>query len=143
MARIVAYPRAQEAQNRGSVPTAKRFSRRLVDAIDAASILGVRAGHEHRFIGVWPVVVGGRVFARSWSGSRDGWFHAFAAEPIGAIQVGDREVRVRGVKVRGQRVLDKMEEAYAAKYTTKASRKWVRGFKTARRRDSSIEFVPR
>ncbi len=43
------------------------LSRPIVAAIDAAKILGVRAGAAttHRFIGVWPVVIGGRVFARS------------------------------------------------------------------------------
>jgi hypothetical protein len=36
-----------------------------------------------------------------------------------------------------------MEPAYAAKFDTKASQKYVRGFRAKRRRDSSIEFVPR
>lgn len=121
----------------------KRFSRRIVDAIDAASILGVRAGAEHRFVGVWPVVVGGRVYARSWGVSRNGWFHAFLEEPNGAIQVGDREIKARAVAAGSERVRDKVEDAYADKYATKASRKWVRGFKTPRRRDATLEFVPR
>jgi len=42
------------------MPSAGRrtLSRPIVAAIDAAKILGVRAGFrsDHRFIGVWPVV---------------------------------------------------------------------------------------
>ena len=38
---------------------------------------------------------------------------------------------------------DKVEDAYAAKYDTKASQKYVRGFRTARRREATMEFVPR
>ena len=123
----------------------KRFSRAVVAAIDEASILGVKAGakSDHRFIGVWPVVVDGRVFARSWTMKADGWYHAFLEDPRGVIQVGDRQLRVRGVRARGERVRDKVEAAYAAKYDTKASQKYVRGFKTARRRETTIEFVPR
>jgi len=38
---------------------AKRLSRAVVSAIDASSIIGIRAGakSDHRFIGVWPIVV--------------------------------------------------------------------------------------
>ena len=123
----------------------KRFSRTVVQAIDEASILGVQAGatSDHRFIGVWPVVVDGRVYARSWTMSEDGWNRAFLEDPRGVIQVGERQLRVRGVRARGERVRDKVEAAYAAKYQTKSSQKYVRGFKAARRRDTTIEFVPR
>lgn len=121
----------------------RRFSRPVVAVIDAAKIMGIRAGRDHRFIGVWPVVVDGRVFARSWGVSRDGWFHAFLEEPGGAIQVGDREIRVRAVPARGERIRDKVEHAYRQKFTTKASQQWVRGFRTPRRRGATMEFVPR
>ena len=122
---------------------AKKFSRPVIAAIDAAKIMGIKAGTGHRFIGVWPVVVGGRVYARSWDVSPDGWYHAFLEEPNGTIQVGDREIRVRAVRARSERVRDKVEDAYKEKFTTTASQKWVRGFRTPRRRDATIEFVPR
>jgi hypothetical protein len=122
---------------------ARRFSRAVIAAIDAAKIMGVKAGTEHKFIGVWPVVVGGRVYARSWGLSRDGWYRTFLEDPVGVIQIGDREIRVRAVRARSERVRDKVEHAYAEKFTTKASQKWVRGFRAARRRESTIEFVPK
>jgi hypothetical protein len=123
----------------------KRFSRSLVSAVDAAKILGVKAGakSDHRFTGVWPVAVGGRVYARSWTLKKDGWYHAFLDDPLGVIQVGDREIRIRAVRARSERVRDKVELAYAAKYDTKASKKYVRGFRSARRREATMEFVPR
>jgi len=123
----------------------RRFSRVVAAAIDESGILGVRAGarSDHRFIGVWPVVVDGRVFARSWTLKTDGWRQAFVDDPRGAIQAAGREINVRAVPVRSERLRDKMEQAYAEKFNTKASQKYVRGFRSARRRDSSIEFVPR
>ena len=121
------------------------FPSRLLDAIDEAKILGVRAGarSDHRFIGVWPVVLEHRVFARSWSLKPDGWYRTFLDDPLGAIQVGARQVRVRAVPVRSERIRDAIEEAYARKYPTPASAKYVRGFRTKRRRDATIEFLPR
>ncbi len=123
----------------------KRFPRAVVAAVDAASILGIKAGERsaHKFTGVWPVVVKGRVYARSWTVKKDGWFHAFLEDPLGRLQVGDREMRVRAIRARSERVRDAVEAAYAAKYTTKASQKYVRGFRTPRRRDATMEFVPR
>ena len=125
--------------------TKRTFSRPLLSAIDAARILGVRAGarSEHRFIGIWPVVIEGRVFARSWTLKPGGWYRTFLEDPFGTIQVKERQVRVRAARVRSERLRDAVEEAYAAKYPTPGSRKYVRGFRTPRRREATIEFMPR
>lgn len=122
-----------------------KLPRAIVAAIDASKILGVRAGHrsQHRFTGIWPVVIDGRVFGRSWSLKADGWYRTFLEDPRGTIQVGQREVSVRGVPVRSERLRDKVEEAYAAKYPTPGSRKFVRGFRAKRRREATIEFTRR
>jgi hypothetical protein len=124
---------------------AGRLSAAVVRAVDTSKIMGIRAGarSDHRFTGVWPVVVDGRVFARSWTLKPGGWYRTFLDNPLGIIQVGDREIRVRAVPVRSERLRDAIEAAYAAKYSTPASRKYVRGFRTARRREATIEFVPR
>ena len=123
----------------------RQFPRAVVAAIDASSILRVRAGErsDHRFTGVWPVVVAGRVFARSWTLTAGGWYRTFLEDPLGAILIGEREIKVRAVRVRGERIRDAVEEAYAAKYTTKASVRYVRGFRTERRREATMEFLPR
>ena len=123
----------------------KRLARTVVAAIEGSKILGVRAGarSDHRFTGVWPVVVNGRVFARSWTLTRDGWYHALLKDPLGTLQVGERNVRVRAVPTRSERMRDAVERAYAEKYTTPGALKYVRGFRTPRRRAATIEFVPR
>ncbi len=125
--------------------TRRTLSPAIVAAIDAAKILGVRAGADttHRFIGVWPVVIGGRVFARSWSLKPEGWYRTFREDARGAIQVGKRTVRIRAMPVASERIRDAVEAAYAAKYPTPGSRTYVRGFRTKRRREATVEFVPR
>jgi len=124
---------------------AKRLSRPVIAAADAAGIMGIRAGarSEHRFIGVWPIVVSGRLLARSWTLKRGGWYQSFLDDPLGVIQVGDRQLRIRAVRVKSERIRDAMDAAYAEKYATKASQKYVRGFRSSRRRDTTIEFVRR
>ena len=121
----------------------RRLSRAVVAAIDASKILGVRAGARstHRFIGVWPVVVEGRVFVRSWARKLDGWYHTFLTDSAGAIQIGSRTIRIRAVPTRSTRIRDAIERAYAARYG--ATQKFVRGFRSKRRRDTTLELVPR
>jgi hypothetical protein len=125
--------------------TARRLSRSALTAIDESKILGVRAGRRsnHRFTGIWVVVVDGRVFARSWTQTPDGWYRTFLDDPVGTIQIGDRQIRVRTVRTRGERILDAVEQAYAAKYRTPGALKYVRGFRATRRRAATIEFVRR
>lgn len=124
--------------------TKRVFSKPVVAALGAAKIVGVRSGTKHRSTGVWVVVVKRRAFARSWSDRPDGWFRAFLAKPQGTIEIPTgREVRVRAKKVTGERLLDAIDAAYATKYDTAASQKWVEGFAEPERRATTIEFVPR
>jgi hypothetical protein len=87
--------------------------------------------------------MGGRVFERSWTRKPHGWYRTLLDDPLGTIQVGDREIRIRAVRARGNRIRDAVEKAYAMKYPTPGSVKYVRGFRTPRRRETTMEFVPR
>ena len=129
----------------GGARMTRRFSRPIAAAIDESKIIGIRAGarSDHRFIGIWPVVVDGRVFARSWTQKPRGWYRTLLEDPVGTIQVGEREIRIRAVRVRGERIRDAVERAYALKYPTPGSVKYVRGFRTQRRRETTMEFLPR
>ena len=118
------------------------FSDDIVEALRKAKILGVRAGTEHRYTGIWVVVVDERVFVRSWNDKATGWFRAFTKEPNGMIQVGEREIPVRGKVVRSARLRDAVTAAYGEKYNTKASQKWVKGFAEPARLAATLEFVP-
>lgn len=119
------------------------FENAIVEALSKAKILGVRAGTEHRYTGVWVVVVDGRVFARSWNDKPTGWFRAFRKQPSGTIQADDLEIPVRGKPVRSARIRDAVTSAFGEKYNTKGSRKWVEGFAEPERVINTLEFEPR
>ncbi len=121
-----------------------RFSKRLLSLLDASPALRIRAGADHRFLGIWVVVVKGRVFVRPWNDEPGGWRRAFLDEPDGAIRLGPekREIPVRARPARGKRLFDAVDAAYAMKYVTKGSQKWVRGFATPRRRKTTMELLP-
>jgi hypothetical protein len=124
------------------MPKNDRFTNDIVEAFRKAKIIGVRAGSDHKYTGVWVVVVDERVFARSWNDKPTGWFQAFRKQPSGTVQVGDLEVSVRGKVVRSTRLRDAVTVAYGEKYPTKGSQKWVEGFADPARVVNTIEFVP-
>ena len=121
---------------------AKSFSKAVVEAFREAKIIGVRAGSEHRYTGVWVIVVDDRVFTRSWSDKPTGWFRAFKKEPKGSVQVGERTIRVQGKTVRSAKMRDAVTAAFAEKYPTKGSRQWVEGFAEPERVVNTLEFIP-
>src|SRR5437763_14790771 len=121
---------------------ARRFSEPALQELAKAKILGVRAGTEHRYTGVWVVVVEGRVFVRSWNDKPTGWYRAFRVQPLGSIQLAGREIAVRARQLRGERLRDAVTRAYAEKYDTKASEKWVRGFVEPSRAATTLELLP-
>jgi hypothetical protein len=123
--------------------SAQRFPRRVVSAIRSDQILAIRAGTEpHRFIGIWAVVVEGRVFVRSWSIKPGGWYRTFLVEPEGAIRVGQRELRVRAVHTRSERLKAAVDRAYLAKYNTPGALKYARDLGRAKSRATTTELVP-
>jgi len=122
--------------------TSKRFSKSDLERLDKSKILGVRSGTEHRYTGVWVVVVEGRVFVRSWNNKPTGWYGAFREEPQGSISVGGQEMAVRARHARSERLRRAVSEAFAGKYNTKASEKWVIGFAEPERESTTLELVP-
>ena len=120
-----------------------RFPAAELELLRHAKILGVRSGSDHRYTGVWVVVVEGRVFVRSWDNRPAGWFRAFREEPRGAISAGGREIAVSARHVRSGRLRRAVSEAYAAKYPTRASAGWVRGFAEPAREATTLEMVRR
>ncbi len=119
------------------------FPSRVLSLLLDSRMLGIRAGTEpHRFTGIWFVVVGGRLFVRPWNDKPGGWRRAFLRDLRGTISVSGREIPVRARPSRGERLFDAVDAAYAQKYDTKASQKWVRGFALSRRRKTTTELLP-
>jgi hypothetical protein len=122
---------------------AKRFSGKTVEAIRDGKILGIRAGSKpHRIIGIWAVVVEGRVFVRSYSLKPRSWWRTFQEEPRGIIEVNGKQFKVRPVFTRSERLKKLVDRAYAEKFPTPGSRQFVEGFKKKARRDTTTELVP-
>jgi len=121
----------------------RRLPKPIVASIRDGKILGIRAGAKpHRVIGIWAVVVEGRVFVRSWSLKPRSWWRTFLEDPQGIIVVNERTVRVRPVFTRSERLKKAVDRAYAEKYNTPGSLHFVKGFKVAKRRDTTTELVP-
>ena len=120
-----------------------RFPAKIVAAIHTGRILGVRAGTKpHRFIGIWAVVVEGRVFVRSWQLTEHSWHQAFLAEPRGTINVDGREIAVRAIQTRSDRLKDAVDRAYLAKYKTPGSIAYARDLGRAKSRATTTELAP-
>jgi hypothetical protein len=121
----------------------RRFPKSVVAAIRDGRILGIRAGAKpHRIIGIWAVVVEGRVFVRSYSLKPRSWYRTFLEDPRGIIEVNGKPVKVRPVFTRSERLKKLVDRAYAKKFPTPGSRVFVEGFKEKKRRDTTTELVP-
>src|SRR5437660_12200789 len=121
----------------------RRFPKAIAAAIRAGKILGIRAGTKsHRIIGIWAVVVEGRVFVRSYSLKSRSWYRTFLEEPRGVIEVNGRKIPVRAVFTRSEGLKSLVDRAYREKYNTPGSLHCVRGFQPKKRRDTTTDFLP-
>ena len=121
-----------------------RFPEELLAALQKDKILGIRAGSEstHHVIGVWVVVVEKRVFIRSWGMKPRSWWRTFLEDPYGRMFVGEKEIPIRAVQTRSERLKDLVSQAYREKYNTPGSIQYVKDMSRKKSRDTTTELVP-
>ena len=120
-----------------------RFPKELIEAIRREKIIGIRAGRDstHRIIGIWAVVVEGRVFVRSWSRKPRSWWRTFLEDPHGRMTVGTQEISVRAIQTKSERLKDLVSAAYKEKYNTPGSLQYVKEMSQKKSRDTTTELV--
>jgi hypothetical protein len=119
------------------------FPKEILEAIRADKILGIRAGTDstHRVIGIWAVVVEGRVFVRSYSMKPRSWWRTLLEDPQGIITVGEKEIRVRAVQTRSERIKGLVSKAYKEKYNRPGDIQYVKDMSKKKSRDTTTELV--
>jgi len=121
----------------------KRFPNEILETIRKVKILGIKAGREpRRVIGIWAVVVEGRVFVRSWSIKPRSWYRTFLEDPHGSIFVDNREIPVRTIHTRSERLKALVSLAYREKYNTSGSIQYVKDMSRKKSRETTTELVP-
>ena len=128
----------------GKIKAKNRFSADILSAIRKEKILGIRAGQKstHRVIGIWVVVVEGRVFVRSWSMKPRSWWRTFLEDPYGSIFIGEQEIQIRAIQTRSERLKDLVSVAYKEKYNTPGSIQYVKDMSRRKSRDTTTELIP-
>lgn len=121
-----------------------RFSGDILAAIQKDKIFGIRAGRDstHRVVGIWAVVVEGRVFVRSWSMKPRSWWRTFLEDPYGYLFIEEKEFPVRAIRTRSERLKDLVSAAYRQKYDTPGSIQYVKEMSRGNSRNTTIELVP-
>ncbi|MDL1944962.1 DUF2255 family protein [Chloroflexi bacterium CFX2] len=137
--------RRMPQQKRSSTPSKQHLSDAILAAIHKERILGIRAGTNstHRVIGIWAVVVEGRVFVRSWSLKPRSWWRTFLEDPQGEIFVGDRKrgIKVRATQVKSEKMKEKVSAAYKEKYNKPGDIQYVKDMSRTKSRDTTTELT--
>lgn len=125
---------------------ATKFPTEILEILNKEKIIGLKAGTgPHKFIGLWPVVVEGRLFVRSWSFTPGGWHATLLKDPVAELQVGLKKptvLKVRAVQTRSERLKDAVSAAYKAKYNTPGAAQYVKDLCGKRSRATTTELVP-
>ncbi|MBK8781269.1 MAG: DUF2255 family protein [Anaerolineales bacterium] len=120
-----------------------RFDDDVLAALQKEKILGIRAGTDatHRIIGIWVVVVEKRLFVRSYSMKQRSWWRTFLEDPYGSIFVGEKEIPVRAIQTRSERLKDLVSAAYKEKYNKPGDIQYVKDMSRKKSRDTTTELV--
>lgn len=120
-----------------------KFPDSFYSALQEDTLLKVKGGAQReRFLEIWMVAVGDRVFARSWSKSKRSWFTAFLEEGIGAVAYRNKEIQVKGEKVApNDPIQADINKAYLLKYTQEQNKYYAEGITQDEYLDYTLEFI--
>ena len=124
------------------MPAGRRFAAPLLAALGNGKTVRIKAGARHRFIGIWGVVVDGRLFVRSWSVKARSWYRTFLKDPNGFVQLSNRTIPVRAVRVRSARLKAAVDRAYLKKYATAWEVRFAKDLASPKSRATTIELRP-
>lgn len=119
------------------------FPQDFYQYLEEHTLVGIKGGQtREQFLEIWMVVVGKRVFARSWNKSERSWFTAFLSEGMGQIQYGDNVVDVVGRQTNREDVAlnEQINQAYLEKYTQEHNKPYALGITQEEYRDYTMEF---
>jgi hypothetical protein len=123
--------------------TKRQLPEEILQLLRESPGLGIRAGRgEHRFIGIWHVVVKDRVFVRSWSVKDNGWYRTFLQEPHGAIAVKKYEIAIAAKRAVNHALRDAIDRAYVVKYKTPGALHYAKDLCSAKSRATTLELLP-
>ena len=119
-----------------------KFPADLVEYIAKHTLIKIRGGSKPRsFLNIWIVIVGDRLFARSWDKSKRSWFTAFLEEGVGQIQYGELIIDVSGNKVPADDPIHELiNQAYIDKYTQPENIPYALGFSEKEYIEYTMEF---
>src|SRR2546422_1035568 len=124
------------------MPPLPRFSTPALATLRGGKTGGIKARARHRFIGIWGVVVEGRLFVRSWSIKARSWYRTFLNDPRGFVQLGNRTIPVRAVRTRSARLKAAVDRAYLKKYATSWEVRFAKDLASPKSRATTIELRP-
>jgi hypothetical protein len=135
-------PPSALAESSQAVKPESRLPAEVLAAIRGDWSIAIRTGSKpHRFIRVWAVVVGGRVFARSWSLKPRSWYRTLLVEPHGVVRVGRVTIPFRAARARGEELRAAVDRAYLRKYARPSEVRYARDLCGPRSRATTTELV--
>ena len=117
-------------------------NKELIEYLNKNTLIEIKGGLEReKFIKIWMVNVGDRIFARSWNKSKKSWFTEFQKVGVGQIKFGENILTVFGKKTqKDDEINAKIDEAYLRKYRQPENIGYAYGITQPEYADYTMEF---
>ena len=115
----------------------------LIKYLNENTLVEIKSGIEReKFTEIWMVHVEDRIFSRSWNKSDKSWFTEFKNQGVGQIKCGENIVRVKGIQVDKNDVInDKINDTYLKKYMQPENIKYAVGITQSEYSGYTMEFI--
>ena len=112
-----------------------------IDAAQEIRLVMRRAGRPELRVPVWPIVIAGQVFVRSWAGAESKWFRRALADAAQAIEVDGRDIPVTFEPVADHDELA-IADGYRAKYA-RTGDGYIDAMISAKAVEATVRLSPR
>ena len=116
---------------------------KALDYINSHNLTGIKAGkNREKFLNIWMVTVGNRIFARSWGFAERSWYNTFLTDPMGEIQCGDEVFNIKAEIPHDLKELNSfIDQAYLTKYDSGDNSPYAQGIIQKEHAEKTMEII--
>lgn len=119
----------------------KLFPADFYKYLEENTLVEIKGGTKrNKYLEIWMVNLKGRIFARSWGKSDNGWFSSLIEEGRGEIRYFNKVIKIEAKKNNDSKINKLVDHAYLQKYNQPQNIEYVKGITQKEYSEFTVEL---
>ncbi len=118
-----------------------KFPDEFYEYLEKNTLVKIKGGTQRdKFLKIWMVNVNGRIFARTWEKSKNGWFSILLEEGKGEVKYSDKVIKIEAKRNNNFEINKLIDQAYLKKYNQPQNIEYAKGITQREYTEFTVEL---